>query len=453
MSEPGDSSELEADRVADAVSQAPEPVGQEAFGATTPHVHLGGGTDGATGRSPGQPLDAQTRRFMETRLGEDFGDVRIHTNRQAARAVSARAYTVGADVVFDEGQYAPGSTRGRGLLAHELAHVVQQRSSTQTMLQRQVLGPPSPTGAGADFDNFLLQFGALEQAAIRDGYGFADRITAFRKLYYDSPSAAKTYAGAVVGGGAFNILIPGAAATKLPPSWSTPGLDGAADYLRKHQILSIGGQSVDIGHMLAGADAAKHPTSLSLAGGMVKLRSNVEATTFGGDLGSVVTEYIHGSKASFRDTAMVRSSVLDSYYDGSNAMASAEDMAGNADAYSLTFDSSKSLTENLRDYYAATSGGAKKRFTGFAAAIGLGTLSPSGFSGDTKVWRDAMREEVFNSALAYAAGKGWKGDVVLVLKDPGPGVFTPTFWEMYWNISGWVVDIFVDRMRRDVGKE
>ena len=278
------------------------------------------------------------------------------------------------------------------------------------MLQRQMFGPPSPTGAGADFDNFLLQFGALEQAAIRDGYGFTDRITAFRKLYYDSPSAAKTYAGAVVGGGAFNILIPGAAATKPPPSWSTPRLDGAADYLRKHQILSIGGQSVDIGHMLAGADAAKHPTSVSLAAGLVKLRSNVEATTFVGDLGSVVTEYIHGSKASFRDTAMVRSPVLDSYYDGSNAMASAEDMAGNADAYSLTFDSAKTLTENLRDYYAATSGGAKKRFTGFAAAIGLGTLSPSGFSGNTTAWRDAMREEVFNSALAYAAGKGWKGD-------------------------------------------
>ena len=228
---------------------------------------------------------------------------------------------------------------------------------------------------------------------------------------------------------------------------------GAADYLRKHQTLSIGGQSVDIGHMLAGADAAKHPTKLSLAAGVIRLRSNVEAATFIGDLGSVVTEYVHGSTASFRDTAMVRSSVLDSYYDGSKAMASAEDMAGNADAYSLTFDPSKSLTENLKDYYAATTGGVKKRFTNFAVAIGLGTLTASSFTGDTKAWRDAMREEVFNSALAYAAGKGWKGDVVNVFNDPGPGVFTPTFWEMYWNISGWVVDIFVDRMKRDVGKE
>ncbi len=205
--------------------------------------------------------------------------------------------------------------------------------------------------------------------------------------------------------------------------------------------------------MLAGADAAKHPTKLSLGGGMVKLRSNVEASTFVGDLGSVVTEYIHGSTASFRDTAMVRSPVLDSYYDGPKGMASAEDMAGNADAYSLIFDSSKSLTENLKGYYAATTGGAKKRFTGFAAAIGLGTLTGGKFTGDTKTWRNAMQEEVFNSALAYAAGKGWKGDVVLVFNDPGPGIFTPTYWEMYWNISEWVVDIFVDRMQKDVAKE
>src|SRR5262249_42538740 len=163
----------------------------------------------------------------------------------------------------------------------------------------------------------------------------------------------------------------------------------------------------------------------------------------------VVTEYIHGSTASFRDTAMVRSPVLDSYYDGSHAMAGAEDMAGNADAYALTLDPAKLLTDNLKDYYAPTTGGAKKRLTSLAAAIGLGTLTAGKFSGDTKTWRDAMQQEVFNAALAYAAGKGWKGDVVNVFNDPGPGIVTPTFWEMYWNISEWTVDIFVDRMQKD----
>ena len=79
--------------------------------------------------SPGQPLDAATRNFMEPRFGQDFSGVRVHTSgaaAEAARAVNARAYTVGRNVVFGEGQYVPGSSEGKRLLAHELAHVGQQ---------------------------------------------------------------------------------------------------------------------------------------------------------------------------------------------------------------------------------------------------------------------------------------------------------------------------------------
>jgi hypothetical protein len=68
---------------------------------------------------------------------------------------------------------------------------------------------------------------------------------------------------------------------------------------------------------------------------------------------------------------------------------------------------------------------------------------------------------VFNAALAYAAASGRKGDVFLVLKDQGPdynfldifGLHTPNFWEAYWNISGWVVDILIKRVGREVAKE
>jgi uncharacterized protein DUF4157 len=77
----------------------------------------------------GQPLDTQARAFMQTRLGHDFSKVRVHTDAKAAasaRNVNALAYTVGGDIVFGEGQYAPGTSTGRRLLAHELAHTVQQ---------------------------------------------------------------------------------------------------------------------------------------------------------------------------------------------------------------------------------------------------------------------------------------------------------------------------------------
>jgi hypothetical protein len=79
--------------------------------------------------SPGQPLDAATRAFMEPRFGHDFGHVRIHTDgyaAESARTLAAQAYTVGRHVAFAQGRYAPATNSGARLLAHELAHVVQQ---------------------------------------------------------------------------------------------------------------------------------------------------------------------------------------------------------------------------------------------------------------------------------------------------------------------------------------
>jgi len=83
--------------------------------------------------SAGQPLATETRAFMEPRFGHDFSHVRIHVDQKAAesaRAVNALAYTVGSDVVFRESQYAPHTSEGRRLLAHELTHVVQQRGQS-----------------------------------------------------------------------------------------------------------------------------------------------------------------------------------------------------------------------------------------------------------------------------------------------------------------------------------
>lgn len=84
-------------------------------------------------RSPGQPLDRETRVFMEPRFGHDFSHVRVHTDAKAvesARAVNALAYTVGREVVFGAKQYVPGTVSGRRLLAHELAHTIQQSNGT-----------------------------------------------------------------------------------------------------------------------------------------------------------------------------------------------------------------------------------------------------------------------------------------------------------------------------------
>jgi hypothetical protein len=106
-------------------------------------------------RSPAEPLDAKSRAYFEPRFGHNFSAVRIHTGAKAAEstiASGALAYAVGEHIVFGADQYAPHTEAGRRLLAHELAHVIQQRPG---MLARQAPpspGPSSPQAAINDAD-------------------------------------------------------------------------------------------------------------------------------------------------------------------------------------------------------------------------------------------------------------------------------------------------------------
>ncbi|HEY2290598.1 MAG TPA: DUF4157 domain-containing protein [Thermoanaerobaculia bacterium] len=104
--------------------------------------------------SPGGALDGETRSFMESRFGHDFSRVRVHDDARAAesaRTVGALAYTVGRDVVFNAGQYAPRTDGGRRLLAHELTHVIQQGPSATTDGSDLAVSPPDhPAERAAD---------------------------------------------------------------------------------------------------------------------------------------------------------------------------------------------------------------------------------------------------------------------------------------------------------------
>ncbi len=100
-------------------------------------------------RSPGQPLDATTRAFMEPRFGHDFSSVRVHTDTSAAESalrINAAAYTVGRNIVFGADHYRPGTALGRKLIAHELAHVVQQDFGCTQTIRRQPLTSPRLKG-------------------------------------------------------------------------------------------------------------------------------------------------------------------------------------------------------------------------------------------------------------------------------------------------------------------
>jgi pyruvate/2-oxoglutarate dehydrogenase complex dihydrolipoamide acyltransferase (E2) component len=86
-------------------------------------------------RGRGRELDGDARSNLESAMGEDFSDVRVHDDAEAhdlSTAVSAEAFTTGSDVFFQSGKYEPASSAGQKLLAHELTHVSQQRGATPT---------------------------------------------------------------------------------------------------------------------------------------------------------------------------------------------------------------------------------------------------------------------------------------------------------------------------------
>ena len=155
-----------------------QPAGQADPAGVPPIVH-------EVLRSPGQPLDPATRAFMEPRFGHDFGAVRVHTDAraaQSAQSVNALAYTVGRDLVFDAGQYAPHTREGKSLMAHELTHVVQQGVHTQAPGANLVID-------AADSPAERAAYGTAQDLA-RDGAHSRCPFHSLHRIPADLPDAA-----------------------------------------------------------------------------------------------------------------------------------------------------------------------------------------------------------------------------------------------------------------------
>jgi hypothetical protein len=120
--------------------------------------------------SPGQPLNPATRAFMEPRFGYDFSRVRVRsgsTAEQSAEEVSAHAYTVGHDIVFGAGQFAPETPDGRRLIAHELTHVVQQTGWEDGIPAPLVQRQPAPTPTRQEMFPWIGTIRGTWSAALR----------------------------------------------------------------------------------------------------------------------------------------------------------------------------------------------------------------------------------------------------------------------------------------------
>jgi len=263
-------------------------------------------------------------------------------------------------------------------------------------------------------------------------------VTYIRKIYYDSSG--------------WNVIIPGASSINMPSSMRVqPDVELAIRYISENQELSVDGRFVDIGHFFTGLDARNHQQRLGLGPdiwgihiSVIRLRDNREVATWLEDLGSVVVEYyngtssppaVRGHRMSFHEVAMVRhDDILRSYY---NNWAGDKDMRGNVDGLIIPFDPNQRFSQQFRAYYINNTDPRRQRFTRFRQQINMR---------NDDSWKNPVKDELLNGALAYAGGTGRQMDVMNVLRDPGPGIGVPTIWEAYNNICGWVLDMFVNRM-------
>jgi flagellar motor protein MotB len=178
VNHPGDAYEQEADHIADQVLAAPThsrfrgtPVRIQRFaGQFNGQVSSAPDSIAQTLSSFGSPLEPALQQDMERRFGHDFSQVRVHSGAAAAQSaadVNAQAYTVGHNVVFGAGRFAPGTQVGRRLLAHELTHVVQQATSLSSTIQRQ---PDEEEVSAEDFAKKLEKESLFQKAenAVRE---------------------------------------------------------------------------------------------------------------------------------------------------------------------------------------------------------------------------------------------------------------------------------------------
>jgi hypothetical protein len=322
-----------------------------------------------------------------------------------------------------------------GNISSSIQNIKRKSLSSISSKREKEFLPTSVPGVGMDFDIVIDLMYDLENAAIKEGYNFDQRISAFRKVFYSSRG--------------WDIIIPAAVSVKFPVSWETT-LKSKRQQLAALETIPIHGNATAISHLFAGLDAINNkvqPLSLKYKDiiKVTQISSNGAQATYSGDLGSVVYEYQKArGNVSFRNMAMKRDlPLLQKIY---TKYVSDADMAGNADAYSIVLNKSQSVVQNLFEYYTAPAkSGVHLRYLTFADALFKSASSTS--------VKTQLMDDVFSSSLAYAVGlKNDKNYVILILQKPRPGIVVPTFWEAAHNATGWVLEEFLDRLEKELDK-
>jgi hypothetical protein len=216
-------------------------------------------------RSPGEPLDPDTRTRMERELGQELRSVRIHRDAESARAaeaLDALAFTTGSRIMFGAGRYAPSTPEGHRLLAHELAHVIQQRDASRVV-----------AGVSPAHD-------ALERAASRIGpAGWLTRGAVVPAIQRQPKPGGKDPAPPTIKVGDVNVVDPAELAKKLPPAEL---LKLAIEFFTTQQTIYSGVKSANVDASNVGALLGLWKRTVEVSVDVLHTKLNDDATMTAG---------------------------------------------------------------------------------------------------------------------------------------------------------------------------
>jgi len=338
----------------------------------------------------GMPLAQELRAWFEPRFGYDFGGVRVHVDAHAARAarsVQARAYTLGRDIVFGAGEYLPATHAGRQLIAHELAHVVQQRGGARTLHRRAANCPasePSPQKI-ITMDDFIELVRRVETSTATGNDPIATARLIARTKYdgraWDWMLPSTRGQPGIVAGGKVTGDDVGAVCFKLkvrvPDSLPEIRIEGEEG----GKAWKVSGSLADPMHIVVGvvADAETQAAGSgasglsSLVGALPASVSQRSASTWVGDIGKAAGDWMavrpaSGGGGSTKDDHLRDSAPPADLLADIDGVAMTSRASGNG----FVFDKSKKLSDNLQRYYApAGRTGSSRRFHVFCSVENL----------------------------------------------------------------------------------
>jgi hypothetical protein len=275
--------EQEADRVAEQVMA----ISAHSVVSGTPRIqrYIGQASEGENTApasvdrvltSSGRPLEPALQQDMEQRFGNDFSQVRVHTGgvaAQSARDVNAHAYTVGNNVVFGAGQFAPGTQEGRRLIAHELTHIIQQNVLATNVIQR-VFNEEDMESDTVTESTDTLDTDSAEKMDKQGGRGscraernFSFTIRNFREFEFTVPAGCS-------------------ARVTFTALWVPVGLPGIPDYVDcctgadTYEVIRNGGTATNlpVGANVCGDNAQHNPRTgtINTGRGRQRFRVNVD---------------------------------------------------------------------------------------------------------------------------------------------------------------------------------